>query len=153
MTQQVQGTTQKLADSQCAQAYQNSLRCELTLAALAAPAARSPGSLPLYLRILPNVVYAARSASVTATAAAAAAAAAATRCRRHCRRCWPASSHRRCAGLDKNQYDKSKCKAEFEAYKQCKREEVGAAGVAQGRTQTTAIAGWLALLACRPASS
>ncbi|PRW45700.1 alpha-glucosidase isoform A [Chlorella sorokiniana] len=55
MSQQVKGTTQKLADSQCAQAYQNSLRC-----------------------------------------------------------------------LDKNQYDKSKCKEEFEAYKQCKREEAEA---------------------------
>ncbi|KAI7835547.1 hypothetical protein COHA_010552 [Chlorella ohadii] len=52
MSQQVHGTTQKLADSQCAQAYQNSLRC-----------------------------------------------------------------------LDKNQNDKSKCKEQFEAYKQCKREE------------------------------
>lgn len=39
MTQQVKGTTQKLSDSQCAQAYQDSLRCERTLADRAAPGA------------------------------------------------------------------------------------------------------------------
>lgn len=36
-------------------------------------------------------------------------------------RCSPHSIH---SGLDKNGYDKSKCKAQFDAYKQCKKEEV-----------------------------
>lgn len=46
--------------------------------------------------------------------------------RRHrCRLPQPPRKLLSAAGLDKNAYDKKKCQAEFDAYKECKKQQVG----------------------------
>lgn len=134
MSQQTEGTTRRVEDTQCAQAYKNSLQCEFFRQAV------PPGAKPLHCDRLPACsglcagpptahkrreafpgIEQARSAQgerglATALPPPAAAPAAS-----------PAllSLRLKPAGLDKNNYDKSKCRHAFDDYKKCKKEQVG----------------------------
>lgn len=106
----------KLVDTPCGEAYTNSLKCELF------PERGHQTRPAICSSALSNTTQCSSKVSHTPTCllATAAPAAAAASLRR-----W----HSLFAGLDKNNYDKRKCQAEFDAYKKCKKDAVSWAGL------------------------
>lgn len=113
MSQQVGGTTRKISDSSCSEAYANSLKCERSSGTLA-----PPGTLDLLACLLAPCKH--RQSAREWPGAAVGRAPPFHCCRyRRPRDRLPLYP----AGLDKNKYDKAKCKDAFDAYKKCKKDQ------------------------------